>query len=336
MIASCASAESTHILGVSLGVVLLQNGGVLGQQTRLLLFDDLALALLFALFEFLLGCLGLALRLEDDQLLLPKAFDLPLVFQLAHPSSLSIHLLQTLVLRELFHQLALEFFLHAFLFFLPLLLKSELVLACSLQFLSDAHSLLSFGPFLGLCGLLALLDVEVVSELLLEGLLGGALLLLDGQLLEDGIANGFGFLLHGLDLVLSGLLLLGISAHHLVLVLVHFGLPFQKSPLFVNGQDHVRLGLFFLLLDDARLLVVFFNHALHHGVHLGLFLEVLFVRLLAQEGGIVDLSLDLAFVFAQLVQFALVVLPFNLVPDFFVLQHRDVDRGVLFLRRTSW
>mmetsp|Transcript_26545 Transcript_26545/g.35506 ORF Transcript_26545/g.35506 Transcript_26545/m.35506 type:complete len:209 (+) Transcript_26545:220-846(+) len=208
-------------------MVLLEDGGVLGQKSLLLHFDDFALTLLFLRLELLVGELGLALSLVDHQLLLPQALDLPLVFQLAHSTLLSIHLLQTFVLCELFHKLALEFFLHAFLFLSTLRLESELVLAGGLKLLSDAHALLSLGTLLRLGSLLALLNVKVISELLLEGFLGCTLFLLGGQLLEDLVTDGLSFELHGVDLVLASLLLLGVPAHHLVLVLVHLRLAFH-------------------------------------------------------------------------------------------------------------
>ena len=63
---SCSALlEATHVLGVCLGVVLLKDCGVLGQQTGLLLLDDGALASLLLLLILLLGLLGLPLRLID-------------------------------------------------------------------------------------------------------------------------------------------------------------------------------------------------------------------------------------------------------------------------------
>ena len=97
-------------------MVLLKDGSVLGKQSLLLFFDDGALAGLFLLFKLLLGSLGLSLGLVDCQLLLPEALDLALMLLFAHAASLSVHLLQSIVLCELLHQLALEILFHAFLF----------------------------------------------------------------------------------------------------------------------------------------------------------------------------------------------------------------------------
>ena len=235
---------------------------------------------------------SLALSLVDDELLLPQTLDFALVFQLAHAASLSIHLLKSVILCEFLHQLALELFLHAFLLFSPLGLESELVLAGGLELFTDAHAFLSLGSLLGLSGLFTLLYIQVVSELLLEGLFGSPLLLLASQFLEDLVADGLGLLLHRLDFILSGLLLLSVPAHHLVLILVHLALALQQGSLLVLRQNHVSLTLLFLLLDNAGLFVVFLDHALNDGIDLLLLSEVLFVGLLARNVGIVDLLLD--------------------------------------------
>lgn len=82
-------------------MVLKQDRLMLGQKALLLLFDDATLTLLFLCLEVLLGLLGLALGLVDSELLLPQALDFPLVFKLTHTSSLGVHLLQSVVFREL-------------------------------------------------------------------------------------------------------------------------------------------------------------------------------------------------------------------------------------------
>lgn len=303
-----------------------------GQQTGLLLSNDIALALLFLRFELLLRSFCLALGLVNRQFLLPQALDFALVFQLTHAASLGIHLLQTIVLCKLLHQLALEFFFHALFFFSTLLLKSELVLTGSLKLLSDAHSLLRLSSLFGLSSFFALLHVKIVSELLLELLLGVALLLLGCESLKDLVADSFCLLFHCLDLVLTSLLLLSVPAHHLVFILIHLFLALEQCALFVLGQNHVSLGLLFLLIHDALLLVVFFNHALHHCVHLGLFLQVLVVSLLPKQVGIIDLLLDFFLVVLQLLQFMLVGLAFLQVTNLLVFKNRDVNGCILLLQ----
>ena len=273
-------------------MVLLQDGGVLGQEPLLLLLYDCALTSFLLSLKLLLGELSLALLLVNRQLLLPKSLDLALVFQFTHAAPLSVHLLKPVILSELLHQLALELFLHAFLLFSPLSLKSELVLAGGLELFTDAHAFLSLGSLLGLRGLFALLYIQVVSELLLEGLFGGPLLLLSGQFLEDLVADGLSLLLHRLDFILSGLLLLSVPAHHLVFILVHLTLALQQGSLLVLRKNHISLTLLFLLLDNTALLIVFLDHALNDGIDLFLFSEVLFVGLLACDVGIFDLLLD--------------------------------------------
>ena len=208
-------------------MVLLKDGSVLGKQSLLLFFDDGALAGLFLLLKLLLGSLGLSLGLVDCQLLLPEALDLALMLLFAHAASLSVHLLQSIVLCELLHQLALEILFHAFLFLGSFGLESELVLTSSLKLFTDANSLLSLSTLLCLGSLFRLLHIQVVSELLLEHLFSIALLFLRCQLLEDLITNGLSLLLHGTDIVLSLLLLLGVPAHHFVLVLIQFFLALE-------------------------------------------------------------------------------------------------------------
>jgi hypothetical protein len=56
------------------------------------------------------------------------------------------------------------------------------------------------------------------------------------------------------------------------------------------------LGLFFLLLSDAVLLVVFLNHALDDSVDLGLLSKVLIVSLLSSLISVINLLLNGALV----------------------------------------
>jgi len=303
---------------------------MLGKETLLLHLDDIALATLLLSLELLLLKLCITLGLVDDEFLLPQALDLTLVLQLTHAALLSIHLLQALVLRELLHQLALELFLHADLFLGALGLEPELVLTSRLELFSNADALLSLGPLFVLSRLFTLLNVQLVAKLLLELLLGSPLFLLSSELLEDAVTNGLCFFLHRLDLVLTCLLLLGVPAHHLVFVLVHLTLAFHQRALLVLRKDHVGLRLLFLLLDDAGLFVVLFNHALDNRVNLTLLPHVLVVSLLAEKRCVVDLFLDFALVVAQLIKFALILAALKLVANLLVLQHRHVDLGVFF------
>lgn len=80
------------------------------------------------------------------------------------------------------------------------------------------------------------------------------------------------------------------------------------------------------------MLVVFLNHAVNHGVDLGLLFEVLFMSLLSKEVGLVDLLLDLLLVRAKLVKFLLVLLPLLLIADLFVTEDGHIDLSVLFLQ----
>ena len=89
--------------------------------------------------------------------------------------------------------------------------------------------------------------------------------------------------------------------------------------------------MLFLLLDNAGLFVVFLDHALNDGIDLLLLSEVLFVGLLARNVGIVDLLLDRALVRLQVLQLLLVLGSLVLVANLLVLEHGDIDLGVLLL-----
>ena len=206
---------------------------MLSQESGLLVCDNIALSSLLLSFEFLLCSFSLALSLVDDELFLPQTLDFALVFQLTHAASLRIHLLESIVLCEFLHQLALELFLHAFLFLGTFSLESKLVLTSGLKFLTNTDALLSLCSLLSLGSLLRLLHVQVISQLLLEHFLSGTLFLLRGKLPEDLVTDGFSLLFHRLDFVLSGLLLLSVPSDHLVFILVHLPLAFQESTFLV-------------------------------------------------------------------------------------------------------
>ena len=89
--------------------------------------------------------------------------------------------------------------------------------------------------------------------------------------------------------------------------------------------------MLFLLLDNAGLFVVFLDHALNDGIDLLLLSEVLLVGLLARNVGIVDLLLDRALVRLQVLQLLLVLGSLVLVANLLVLEHGDIDLGVLLL-----
>ena len=228
-----STLESALILRVSLRVMLLKDSGVLGQESSFLFLDNIALSCLFLSLEFLLLSFSLALSLVDNELLLPQTLDFALVFQLTHAASLSIHLLKSVIFCEFLHQLALELFLHAFLFLSTFSLKSELVFTSCLKLLTNTDALLSLCSFLSLSSFLSLLHVKVISQLLLECFLGSTLLLFSSKFLEDLVTDSFSLLFHCLDFVLSGLLLLSIPSDHLVFILIHLPLTFQESTLFV-------------------------------------------------------------------------------------------------------
>ena len=272
--------------------MLLKNSSVLSQESGFFFCDNVALSALLLSFEFLFLSFSLALSLVDDELLLPQTLDFALVFQLAHATSLCIHLLKSVILCEFLHELALELFLHAFLFLSTFSLESELVFTSGLKFLTNADALLRLCSFLSLCSFLRLLHVQVIPQLLLEHFLSSTLLLFSCKLLEDLVTNSFSLLFHRLDFVLSGLLLLCVPSDHLVFILIHLPLAFQECTLLVLRKNHVGLRLLFLLLNDTGLLVIFFNHALHDSINLLLLTKVLLMGLLTSEIRIINLLLN--------------------------------------------
>jgi hypothetical protein len=108
------------------------------EESLLLHFHDQHLVALCLLLQSSLLQFDLALHPVHSQLLLPQLLDLPLMLGLPHPSFLLVHLLQSLVLRKLLHQLHLELVLHSFLFRLSFFLQSPLVLLCINQLLLDS------------------------------------------------------------------------------------------------------------------------------------------------------------------------------------------------------
>lgn len=57
--------------------------------------------------------------------------------------------------------------------------------------------------------------------------------------------------------------------------------------------------------------------------------------LLAEEGSVIDLLLDLALVASQLIQFILVGLALHIVTNLLVFQHRHVNLGILLLFQSN-
>ena len=83
------------------------------------------------------------------------------------------------------------------------------------------------------------------------------------------------------------------------------------------------------------MLVVLLDHTLHDGIDLCLFFHVLLVSLLSQQIGVVDLPLDVTLVLLELLKLSLVGLALEDIADLFVLEHGDVDRGVLLLHQAN-
>lgn len=221
------TSKGSLVLAGGLGVVQLQDGSVLGQKGPLLLLYNVAFLLLCHLFGLLFGFLRQPLLLQNFLLFLPQHLHLALVFLFAHATSLCVHLLETLILGELLHQLALEFVLHTLFLISPLGLQTDLVVFGGLELFTHSHTLLGFGLFAGLSRLFALLPVQLVAEVLLEFGLSAALVLLSLESLEDFVADSLCLGLEPGNGISTSLLLLGVASHHLIFVLVHFLLAFH-------------------------------------------------------------------------------------------------------------
>jgi len=235
------SSKGSLVLAGGFRVVQLQNSGMLFQKSPLLLLYNVAFLLLRRLLGLLLGLFGQSLLLQNFLLLLPQHLHLALVFLFPHATSLRVHLLETFILGELLHQLALEFVLHALFFLSPLSLQSDLVVLRGLQLFTHSHTLVGFSFFAGLSSLFALLPVQLVAEVLLEFGFSAALVLLSLESLEDLVADSFSLGLEPGNGVSTSLLLLGVASHHLIFVLVHFLLAFHQRAFLVHRQNHVSL-----------------------------------------------------------------------------------------------
>jgi len=312
-------------------VVRPEDFGVLGQETFLLLLNNICESLFFGELGGTLVNLQLALGLVDDQLILPEALDFALVLYLAHASLLRIHLLETLILGELLHQPLFEFVLHAALLSSALSLEAHLEVLGLLQLLDIALLQLTSGQFLGAGGLFALLEVEFVAEVFLEFLFGSALRLFLFELLEDGVAGLLSGVLGGLDLVEALLLLIGVLADHFVFVLLHFLLTALEGPLLVDGEDHVSLGLLHLLGGDAGHFSVLVDHAQDNVVDLHLLLLVLLEGLAFQFLGNLDLVLDSRLVLSKLFEFVSVAFALHQVLKLLLAEVVFVNVSVVFL-----
>ena len=323
------------VLVRSLRVVLGEHCSVLRQQPLLLLRHDVALTPLLREGRLALHFLLLALLPVRAQLLLPQAFNLALVLQLAHPALLLIHLLQALVLSKLLKQLLLKVFLESRLFGGSLRLKPHLELLSLLEFLSSPFSLFKLSLLLGSGSQLTLLVVEFVAEVLLEFLLAATLQLFSFEAFENAITDSFSFVLCRLNLIQPLLLLLGVLTNHLVFVSFHLLLPLDQSTLLVHRQDHVSLGLLHFQVLDPGHFSVFVDHALDDRVDLVPLLGVLVLSFAFSVLLLVDLRLDAFLVLEQVVLLASLSFSSDLILDLFGAKHDLVDLSVVFLRATT-
>jgi len=99
-------------------------------------------------------------------------------------------------------------------------------------------------------------------------LFGSAGFFLACELLQELVACLFGLSLGGLEVVETVLLLGSVSSDHFVFVFFELLLASLECLLFFNGQDHVGLGLLFLLVLDGSELFVFLDHFVDNVVDL--------------------------------------------------------------------
>jgi hypothetical protein len=149
-----------------------------------------------------------------------------------------------------------------------------------------------FGGLLGQRRLFFLLHIKLIAQPFLELLLSSAGFLLHGQLLKESFTRGFGLSLHALNLVLSILLFGGVTADHLVFVLLELVLARDERSLLIMGEDHISLRLLFFLLNNAAEFLVLLNHFLDNSVHLFLLSDVLRERFSPHSFLLLDLALN--------------------------------------------
>lgn len=133
--------------------------------------------------------------------------------------------------------------------------------------------------------------VEVVAKVLEVLVLGSASLFFLLELLEDPLASCLGLCFLSLDLGLTAFLLLGITAEHLVFVLLKLLLLAKELALLSDGLHHIKLCLLLLHVDERDHPLVLFNHLRDHLVNLVLLLKVLLVGLGTELGFHLHLAL---------------------------------------------
>lgn len=241
---------------------------MLCQQSCFLLFHKVLDPGFLCALSLHLGELLVPLSFINDQLLLPQFLDVSLMLSFNHALFLLSHLFETFVLRELLHQLCFEFLLNPQFFESTLLLESHLELFRFLEL--SALTIL----FIDLCLLprdrlqLALLVVQLVTQVLLKFFLLAALIFLSFQSFENFFAGLLSLVFGRLNLAESVLLLLGVPSDHFILVLVHLLLASEQGPFLIIGEDHVSLRLLHFEVLNACHFSVFINHALNHVVDL--------------------------------------------------------------------
>jgi len=164
--------------------MLLQDISVLGQESLLLQLYNGHLSELLVLLGNSFLFLDLTLSTVDYESVLPETLDLAFVFQLAHASFLGVHLLETFILGKLLHQFVLEFVFKSLLFGSTLSLKTGLELLGGLQFFANGVLSGDIGTLLSKGSLFFLLNIQFVSEVLLEFFFKTTLFFLSGELHE--------------------------------------------------------------------------------------------------------------------------------------------------------
>jgi hypothetical protein len=311
-------------------VVLLQDMSMLGQESLLLQLYNRHLSELLVLLGNSILLLDFTLSSVDGESVLPETLDLTFVILLAHASFLGVHLLETFILGKLLHKFVLEFVLKSLLLSGTLSLKTSLELLGSLQFFTNSVLSGDVSTLLGKGGLFFLLNVQFVSEVLLEFLFKTTLFFLSSQLHEEGFSLLFSSGFHALDLVLSHLLLGSIAADHLILVLFELLLSSQKGTFLLLGELHISLSLLLLLSNDSTHFGVFINHLLNHIVNLLLFLNVFGVGFSADFFLLTDLVLDVLLVVDQVGGLLSLQLSVKTVLVFLSLEVVGIDVSVLF------
>lgn len=304
---------------------------MLCQQSSLLHLNQLLNSGLLHSLSFGLLQLLVSLSPIQFQLLLPELLDVPLVFGFTHASPVLIHLLELLILSKLLHQLHLELLLDPLFLECPFNLQLHRMIFGFLKLPLLSILLGIFLPHTLLSLLFALFEVKLIPKIFLELLFGSPFEFLLLKLLEDHVSCGLHLIFGSLDLIQTGLLLLGVASHHLILVSFHLLGASNQCLFFIMRQDHVSLCLLLFQSHDSCRFTVLLDHPLHDCIDLVTLLQVLHLGISLFLLHLSNLSLKVMLVDQHLLQLFSVFFSSHCILKFFHSQLSHIKFRLLFL-----